>query len=108
MDKIELAYNNYLLSRDEKEKILSRSEFLDRLKIDTEFNKKFGRNITTLMPLDERLQIAYPDKEERIETLVFMGTKSMKTHLNKLNIPKRKIIRPPQEIKEFLSQKNKT
>lgn len=107
MQRLEKSYRHYVISKSNVEVILSRSEFLDKLLNDDNFNKKFGKNITRLMGLDERLEIAYPDKEERMVTLIFMGSKPMKKLLNKLNIPKRKILRPQNEIDEFLSQQKK-
>lgn len=104
MKKIEKAYKNYLSEETTNSSSLSREEFLETIVSDELLNKKYGKKITRLMALDERLEIAYPDKEERMMTLIFMGTKSMKQLLNKLNIPKRKIIRPQEEINEFLSQ----
>lgn len=106
MKAIEKSYNNYLLNESKDLPILSREDFLIKLTLDDLFNRKYGKNITRLMALDERLEIAYPDREERILTLVFMGTKPMKKLLNKLNIPKRKIQRPRNEINEFLSQQH--
>lgn len=103
MQTLEQAYDQYVVSQLNTDNILSRSEFLDKIKNDDFFNKKFGKKITRSMALDERLEIAYPDREERMETLVYMGSRQMKILLNKLKIPKRKIIRSEKEIENFLS-----
>ena len=106
MQKLEQAYEQYLATHSNVNDVLSKSEFLEKLKNDDDFNKKFGKKITRPMALDERLEIAYPDKEERMVTLVYMGTRQMKILLNKLKIPKRKIMRSASEIESFLSNDN--
>lgn len=106
MKKLEQAYSNYISSLDDNSEALSKENFLEHLKNDDTFNKKFGKSITRSMSLGERLELAYSDKEERMQTLIFMGTKHTKKLLNKIKIPKRKILRSDREIKEFLSNNN--
>lgn len=104
MHKLENAYNQYVDSLRPGEKQLSRQEFIEKLELEYEINKFYGSKITRMLSLGERIQIAYPDNQEGIETLVFMGTKSMKKLLNKIKAPKRKLLLQKEEIHNFLSK----
>lgn len=101
--RLELNYQKYLNSLEEKENILKRKEFLQKLIDDDSFNARFGKNVTRLMCVDERLKMAYSDEEERMLTFMYMGTKHTKTLLNKLNIPRRKIQLKEECIDFFIS-----
>ncbi len=102
MARLESRYREYLTDLSETEIPISREEFLNKLRIDSNFNRSYGKKLTKPLGLDERLQIAYPDKEERIATLIFMGTRNMKILLNKLKIPTRKIVALEKDLKFFL------
>jgi len=102
--RLELSYQKYLISEENKDNVLSREDFLNKLIIDDKFNLAYGKNITRLMGLDERLKVAYTDEEERILTLMYMGTKHTKVLLNKLNIPRRKIQLKEEYINFFISR----
>jgi hypothetical protein len=104
-NKLEMAYREYLSSLGESQIPVDRKRFLELLINDNEIIKKFGKRLTRPLSLDERLRIAYTNEEERIQTLIFLGTYSMKKHLNKLKIPSRRISRKPKEISEFIGTK---
>lgn len=104
MHKLENAYNQYVDSVKPGERQLSRQEFIEKLESEYVINKFYGSKITRMLNLGERIQIAYPNKEEGMETLLFMGTKAMKKLLNKIKIPKRKILLQKEEIHNFLSK----
>jgi hypothetical protein len=104
-NKLEKAYKEYLSSLSEGQIPVDRKRFLELLTTDSETLKRFGKDLTRPLSLDERLRIAYTNEEERIQTLIFLGTYSMKKHLNKLKIPSRRISRKPKEINQFIGTK---
>ena len=104
-NKLEKAYKEYLSSLSEGQIPVDRERFLELLTTDSETLKRFGKDLTRPLSLDERLRIAYTNEEERIQTLIFLGTCSMKKHLNKLKIPNRTIKRNSEEISEFIRTK---
>jgi hypothetical protein len=104
-NKLEMAYREYLSSLDEGQIPVDRGRFLESLITDEDLRKRFGKDLTRPLSLDERLRIAYTNEEERIQTLIFLGTYSMKKHLNKLKIPSRRISRKPKEINQFIGTK---
>jgi hypothetical protein len=104
-NKLEKAYREYLSNLSESQIPVDRKRFLELLIKDNEIIKKFGKRLTRPLSLDERLRIAYTNEEERIQTLIFLGTCSMKKHLNKLKIPNRTIKRNSEEISEFIRTK---
>jgi hypothetical protein len=103
-NKLEMAYSAYLTSLSEGQTPLDRKRFLELLVTDDDFRKIFGKDTTRPLTFDERLKIAYPDTVERIQTLVFLGTITMKRHLNNMKIPDRRIRRKPKEINEFIKR----
>lgn len=105
-NKLEIAYSAYLASLSKGQNPLDRKSFLDTLVTDDDFRKIFGKDITRPLSLDERLKIAYPDSEERVQTLIFLGTASMKRHLNHLKIPDRRIGRKRKEVFKFINNKS--
>lgn len=104
-NKLEKAYKEYLSSLSEGQIPVDRERFLELLTTDSETLKRFGKDLTRPLSLDERLKIAYPDTVERIQTLVFLGTITMKRHLNNMKIPDRRIRRKPKEISKFIGTK---
>lgn len=105
-NKLEIAYSAYLTSLSNGQTPLDRKSFLDKLVSDDDFRKSFGKDITRPLSLDDRLKIAYPDSEERVQTLIFLGTASVKRHLNHLRIPERKIGRKRKEVFKFINNKS--
>lgn len=103
MGRLEASYKKYLSDIPETETPLTKEEFLIRLKSDSKFSGLYGMKTTKLLGLDERLEIAYPDREERMMTLIFMGTKNTKALLNKIKIPTRKLLAKEKEIEYFLN-----
>lgn len=103
MGRLEASYKKYLSDITETETPLTKEEFLFRLKSDSKFSGLYGKKTTKLLGLDERLEIAYPDREERMMTLIFMGTKNTKALLNKIKIPTRKLLAKEKEIEYFLN-----
>lgn len=103
MKRLDSCYKKYLSELSESDEPLSKKDFLQKLVSDSKFSRAYGNKITKALGLDERLEIAYPDREERMTTLIFMGTLNTKKLLNKLKIPSKKILVLDKDIQSFLN-----